>query len=69
VVVIVSEENGTISVASGGMLKRYLTPQTLEKLLLNELCANDSVEQDVSNAVQALKKITKKKERDDYGKK
>ena len=69
VVVIVSEENGTISVASGGMLKRYLTPQTLGKLLHNELCPNDSVEQDVTNAVQALKKITKKKERDDYGKK
>ena len=69
VVVIVSEENGTISVASGGMLKRHLTPQTLEKLLHNELCPNDSVEQDVTNAVQALKKITKKKERDDYGKK
>ena len=37
VVVIVSEETGTISVAIGGMLKRHLAPQTLEKLLLNEL--------------------------------
>lgn len=37
VVVIVSEETGTISVAVGGMLKRHLAPQTLEKLLLNEL--------------------------------
>ena len=39
--VIVSEETGGISVASGGMLKQHLTPQTLEKLLRNELCPND----------------------------
>ena len=37
VVVIVSEETGTISVAVGGMLKRHLAPQTLERLLHNEL--------------------------------
>jgi len=37
VVVIVSEETGTISVAVGGMLKRHLAPQTLEKLLTAEL--------------------------------
>ena len=37
VVVIVSEETGTISVAIGGMLKRHLAPKTLEKLLVNEL--------------------------------
>ena len=37
VVVIVSEETGTISVAIGGMLKRHLAPQTLERLLTNEL--------------------------------
>ena len=37
VVVIVSEENGTISMAEGGMLKRHLAPQMLEKLLTNEL--------------------------------
>ncbi len=37
VVVIVSEETGTISVATGGMLKRHLAPQTLERLLCNEL--------------------------------
>lgn len=37
VVVIVSEETGTISVAIGGMLKRHLAPETLEKLLRNEL--------------------------------
>lgn len=37
VVVIVSEETGTISVATSGMLKRHLAPQTLERLLVNEL--------------------------------
>ncbi len=37
VIVIVSEETGAISVAIRGMLKRHLTPQTLEKLLTNEL--------------------------------
>jgi diadenylate cyclase len=37
VVVIVSEETGSISVALGGMLKRHLMPETLSKLLRNEL--------------------------------
>lgn len=37
VVVIVSEETGSISVAIGGMLKRHLMPETLTKLLRNEL--------------------------------
>ena len=41
VVVIVSEETGTISVAIGGMLKRHLAPQTLEKLLRRELCPRE----------------------------
>ena len=41
VIVIVSEETGTISVAVGGMLKRHLAPQTLERLLKNELCPVD----------------------------
>ena len=37
VVAIVSEETGSISVAVGGMLKRHLAPETLERLLRNEL--------------------------------
>lgn len=37
VVVIVSEETGTISVAQGGMLKRHFAPETLEKLLERQL--------------------------------
>ena len=43
VVVIVSEETGSISVAVGGMLKRHLAPETLERLLRNELL-NDKQE-------------------------
>ena len=41
IVIIVSEETGTISVAEGGMLKRHLAPGTLEKLLHNALCKNE----------------------------
>ena len=41
VVIIVSEETGTISVAVGGMLKRHLAPQTLAKLLHNELVSDE----------------------------
>lgn len=44
VVVIVSEETGSISAAVGGMLKRHLAPETLERLLRNEL-TNDSQEE------------------------
>ncbi|MBQ7624848.1 MAG: DNA integrity scanning protein DisA nucleotide-binding domain protein, partial [Clostridia bacterium] len=35
--VVVSEENSAISFASNGMLKRNLSPATLEKLLIKEL--------------------------------
>ena len=35
--VIVSEETGAISLAQGGMLKRHLAPETLERLLIKEL--------------------------------
>ncbi len=44
VVIIVSEETGSISAAVGGMLKRHLAPETLERLLRNEL-HNDSPEE------------------------
>ena len=37
VVVIVSEETGSISVTIGGMLKRHLKPETLANILRNEL--------------------------------
>lgn len=41
VVAIVSEETGSISVAVGGMLKRHLSLETLERLLRNELLGNE----------------------------
>ena len=47
VVAIVSEETGSISVAVGGMLKRHLAPETLERLLRNELIP-DKREEDTS---------------------
>ena len=53
VVVIVSEETGTISVAVGGMLKRHLASQTLERLLVNELCPKETPDQE--NPVERLK--------------
>lgn len=51
VVVIVSEETGSISVAVDGMLKRHLTKLTFEKLLQNELMTK-APEQDESSAVR-----------------
>ena len=53
VVVIVSEETGTISVAVNGMLKRHLAPQTLERLLRNELIPAQTEQDD--NALTRLK--------------
>ena len=44
VVVIVSEETGSISAAVGGMLKRHLAPETLERLLRNELISDNETE-------------------------
>ena len=66
VVVIVSEETGTISVALGGMLKRHLAPQTLERLLHSELNPQDpSKEENLS--VRLKQKLMKKE--DGYDKK
>ncbi len=44
VVVIVSEETGSISAAVGGMLKRHLAPETLEALLRRELLSDGGEE-------------------------
>ena len=52
VVIIVSEETGTISVAVGGMLKRHLASRTLEQLLKKELATEE--EQNEKNSLQAL---------------
>ena len=61
VVVIVSEETGTISVALGGMLKRHLAPQTLERLLHNELNP-DSAAPEESLTVRLKQKLLKKED-------
>jgi len=59
VVVIVSEETGTISVAIGGMLKRHLAPQTLERLLTNALLPEVEEKQ---NMFTKMKKLTSRKD-------
>lgn len=50
VVVIVSEETGSISAAVGGMLKRHLAPETLERLLRNELMNDNGGQEDKKGA-------------------
>ena len=64
VVVIVSEENGSISVASGGMLKRKLTVATLDKLLRQELHTVEPEETDSIFPAQVLKKLSGKAKED-----
>ena len=54
VVIIVSEETGSISAAMGGMLKRHLAPETLERLLRNELTEEDSGEERPRPATQVM---------------
>lgn len=57
VVVIVSEETGTISVAVDGMLKRHLAPQTLERLLHNELCPEEPADEEKSFLLRMTEKL------------
>lgn len=56
VVVIVSEETGSISAAVGGMLKRHLAPETLERLLRNELL-NDNEKEKRGSQIPLLGQI------------
>ena len=63
VVVIVSEETGTISVAVGGMLKRHLASQTLKRLLTNELCAEETVPEE-NLVVRLCQKLRSKSKED-----
>lgn len=66
VVVIVSEETGSISVALGGMLKRHLKPETLDQLLRNELMPK--AEEDAEKprfAWKDLLRLGRKEEQDD----
>lgn len=61
VTVVVSEETGAISVAVGGVLKRHLAPQMLERLLLNELCPPEKEQEE--NLVVKLKQKLQKTEK------
>ncbi len=58
VVAIVSEETGSISVAVNGMLKRHLSPETLERLLRLELMPA-SQEEGKSSAAARLSSVLK----------
>lgn len=59
VTVVVSEETGAISVAVGGVLKRHLAPEMLERLLRNELCPPDT-QQEENLVVKLYQKLQKK---------
>jgi len=41
VVIIVSEETGSVSVATGGLLKRHLSPETLKAILNKEMLSSE----------------------------
>ena len=58
VVAIVSEETGSISVAINGMLKRHLSPETLERMLCLELMP-DAGEEGRSTAAARLSSVFK----------
>lgn len=67
VVVIVSEETGTISVAMDGMLKRHLAPQTLQRLLRNELCPETPDQKEKLFSGKLMKKLAQvAKEKNDH---
>ena len=65
VVVVVSEETGAISVAIDGMLKRHLAPQTLERLLRNELCPE--VKEEEKNLMVKLRQKLRNKQKGESG--
>ena len=58
VVLIVSEETGTMSVAIGGMLKRHLAPETLERMLRKELIREQTNQENVFRRLLRKKKKT-----------
>ena len=65
VVAIVSEETGSISVAVGGMLKRHLAPETLDRLLRNELLVEDDDQDESVNWWSLVKSVLSKTKRGD----
>ena len=54
VLVVVSEETGAISVAIGGMLKRHLSPEILQKMLENELLDSEKQEKSRLAAIRDM---------------
>ena len=62
VAVIVSEETGSISVAVDGMLKRHLAPETLERLLRNELLQEEQTGEKKTPVVGQLLTLFKREE-------
>ena len=64
VVVLVSEETGSISVAVGGMLKRHLMTETLEQLLRNELLPQPEEPEDGETKRKGLKGLLAKDKKD-----
>ena len=58
VVLIISEETGSISVAIDGMLKRHLTTKALEQLLTEEL-VHDDERSEKSGLISSIRKIFK----------
>lgn len=65
VVIIVSEETGSISLAMDGMLKRHLTTAMLDKLLHNELVVeeeNPAVHNTVFNYLKNIFKVNNNEE-------
>jgi len=68
VVVIVSEETGSISVAIGGMLKRHLMPGTLENILRNELLPQEDTENSDRRRLSLLALLRVRKDGGDHEK-
>ena len=69
VVVIVSEESGNISAAIGGVLKRPLEPETLDRLLHKELCGEEAEVENAAFSAQVLKKLSGRAKEDGNEKK
>ncbi|MCD7753743.1 MAG: diadenylate cyclase CdaA [Clostridiales bacterium] len=66
VVVICSEETGSISVATDGMLKRHLSAETLEQLLRNELLTEEQNKKTLIPSLRTLLGSIWKKEDEDH---
>ena len=55
VLVVVSEETGAISVAIGGMLKRHLSPEILQKMLESELLGDELRSKNDKSRIAAIR--------------